>query len=168
MGGLLALSLGSRSLKQVLLRKEKMIKLTVIELEKLYPKIYEFLQNNNMSTLEEKRYELGDGDYVNVESYNTYDFSVRRYESHKKYIDIQYIIIGEEKIVVKPVSDLHLVEEYCDSRDIAFYNNDVIGRDYMLKEGEMLELFPEDGHMPCISINDSVKVKKAVFKIQIK
>lgn len=31
----------------------------------------------------------------------------------------------------------------------------------------MLLLTPEDAHMPCISVNESAKVKKAVFKIPI-
>lgn len=145
-----------------------MKKLTVADLKDLYPKVYEFLKNNDMTSLAEKRYELGDGDYVNVESYNTYNFLDRRYESHKKYIDIQYIVLGKETIVVEPISNLCVVEKYDESRDIAFYKNDIHGQDCNLEEGEMLELLPEDGHMPCISTNDSVKVKKAVFKMLIK
>lgn len=145
-----------------------MKKIMITELEKSYPKVYEFLKSNDMNSLEEKRYELGDGDYVNVESYSTYDFNVRKYESHIKYIDIQFIIVGRENIIVEPVSSLRVVEEYDELRDISFYDNDVHGVDCVLEEKQMLELLPADGHMPCISINGSEKVKKAVFKIRIK
>lgn len=145
-----------------------MKKITITELEKSYPKVYKFLKSNDMNSLEEKRYELDDSDYVNVESYSTYDFNVRKYESHIKFIDIQFIIVGRENIIVEPVSSLRVVEEYDELRDIAFYDNDVQGSNFILEEGEMLELLPEDGHMPCISVDGSIKVKKAVFKMRIK
>jgi beta-galactosidase beta subunit len=57
-----------------------------------------------MISLEEKKCELGNEAYVNVESYGTYKLDERRYESHIKYVDIQCIIVGRENIVVEPVN----------------------------------------------------------------
>lgn len=144
-----------------------MEKINYSELQRYYNKIYEFLSNHDMVNIAEQRYDLGDGEYVNVESYDTVRFEDRKYESHKKYFDIQYIIIGRENIVVEPVSELSVSEKYDENKDIVFYKNNVCGIDNFLEEGEMLLLNPEDGHMPCISIDKTVHVKKAVFKLLV-
>ena len=142
-----------------------MKRVSIEELKNICPKAYEFLLTHNMKDVEEKRYELGDRAYVNVESYETYRFEERRYESHIRYIDIQYIIVGKENIIVEPVTKLSVDEEYDPERDIAFYKNNVHGSDNILEAGDMLMLEPDDGHMPCISVEKSLFVKKAVFKI---
>ncbi len=144
-----------------------MVKLSLNDIKNSYPKAYNFIINHDMFNLVEQRYELGDGEYVNIESYNTYDFSQRRYESHKKYKDLQVILIGRENIIVEPINNLTVSEEYNPNKDIMFYENNVRGTDNYLEEGEMLLLDSQDGHMPCISINESVHVKKAVFKFLV-
>lgn len=144
-----------------------MTKYVVNDIKNVFPKIYNFITTHDMKNLEEKRYDLGDGEYVNVESYNTYDFSERRYEAHKKYKDIQYIITGKENIIIKDVDLLVIDEEYDSNRDIIFYKNNIRGIDNIIEEGEMLLISPGEGHMPCVSIDGSVYVKKAVFKILV-
>lgn len=145
-----------------------MKRLSVDELREQFPVVYDFILTHDMVQIAEQRYELGDTAYVNVESYNTYEFKERRYESHIKYLDIQYLILGEEDIFVVPVGELEIDENYNSHRDITFYKNNARGIDNILKPGDMLLLMPEDGHMPCIAVRDSVYVKKAVFKIPLK
>lgn len=145
-----------------------MKKLSIDGLREQFPVVYDFILTHDMAQIAEQRYELGDNVYVNVESYYTYEFKERRYESHTKYLDIQYLILGEEDILVVPVEELEIDEIYNPHRDISFYKNNVRGIDNILKAGDMLLLMPEDGHMPCIAVTDSVYVKKAVFKIPLK
>ena len=144
-----------------------MKKINIDELKKEFPKAYDFITSHDMKTISEQRYNLGNNEYVNVESYNTFDFEERRYEAHKKYIDIQCIIVGKENIIVEPVSNLSISEKYDEDRDIAFFVNSVRGVDNILIENDMLVLEPEDGHMPCISVEESEHVKKAVFKFLV-
>ena len=144
-----------------------MRKLTMDEIKKSYSKVYNFIINNNLSNLKECRYELGEGDYVNIESYFTYDYYQRQYESHRRYRDIQVVIEGRENIIVESINKLVISKEYDDDKDIIFYKNDIKGKSNYLSSGEMLLLDPEDGHMPCVSIDESVYVKKAVFKILV-
>ncbi len=145
-----------------------MKKLTLEEIKVAYPVVYDFLSKTDMKAIEEKRHDLADGIYVNVESYNTYSFEERRYESHQIYLDVQLIVTGKENIVVEQVSNLTIDEAYDANRDVAFYNNNVPGEKVLMTEGEMLLLEPADGHMPCISVDESAYVKKAVFKIPVK
>jgi YhcH/YjgK/YiaL family protein len=144
-----------------------MKRLNIEDLKVAYPDAYEFLSTHDMVSLEEKRYELGNRAYVNVESYDTYKFVERRYESHIKYVDIQCIIVGRENIIIEPVKNLSVVEEYNPEKDIAFYKNNIHGVDNIMKAGDMLLLEPADGHMPCVAIEESVHVKKAVFKFLV-
>ena len=144
-----------------------MKKLNFEELKKEYPIAYKFLLTHDMMSIGEKRYELGNDAYVNVESYETCQFEERRYESHLKYIDIQCIIAGKENIIIEPVENLSVLEEYNPERDIIFYKNDIRGTDNNMEAGDMLLLKPTDGHMPCVAIEGIGHVKKAVFKIPV-
>ncbi len=120
-----------------------------------------------MLELEEGRYDLSNGIYLNVESYDIYRFEERMYESHLKYLDIQCILLGCEYIVVESISNLQIEVDYSADKDIVFYSNSIVGNCVLLEGGKLLLLTPEDAHMPCIRVNESAKVKKAVFKISI-
>lgn len=145
-----------------------MKKIDLNELKSIYPDVYEFITSHNMDTLTEQRYELNNEDYVNVESYTTQLFSERKYESHRRFIDIQYIISGEENIIVTHTDNLETNTPYSDENDITFYKNNYTGTDNIINSGEMIILEPNDGHMPCVAVDKPSYVKKAVFKIKIK
>jgi YhcH/YjgK/YiaL family protein len=51
------------------------------------------------------------------------------YESHKKYIDIQYVIKGEELIGLTTLDKVAVRDPYSEEKDIAFYDFD--GGDYL-------------------------------------
>ena len=106
----------------------------------------------------------GDKLYINLDEYET--VIDKPFEAHKRYIDIQYIIEGTEKIGVTS-EDLEIVTPYDDKKDIEFFktNNDT---NYVLMEkGDFLILYPNDKHMPCIMNGRSCHVKKAVAKVLI-
>ena len=144
-----------------------MRKMSVRELESSFPSVFAFLCSHNLLSLDDGRYEIGENDYANIESYNTVCSKERLFESHKRFADIQCIIEGSETIIVEPVKNLQIAKKYDNEKDVVFYENENKGVGYILKKGEMILLLPEDGHMPCILVNESKRVKKAVFKIQI-
>lgn len=138
------------------------------QIELLLNITYVFLNKFKSEKPKEGRYILENGCYANVQSYLTNVKSKSKYESHKKYIDIQMILEGEEIITVAPVNQLKCVEPYDEEKDIIFYDNNFVGTDYFLSTGDYIILYPGDGHMPCISINHPIKVKKVVVKVPIK
>jgi YhcH/YjgK/YiaL family protein len=88
------------------------------------------------------------------------------YESHKKYIDIQYIIKGEEIMGLTTLDKVTLKEPYNEEKDIAFYDYD--GGEYIkATPGNFFLFFPEDVHRPSITTGDSVLVKKIVVKLRV-
>ena len=137
------------------------------KIRELSEEVYRYVRDTDMKSVPLGRHFFHNHIYANVEEYATKRRQDARFESHRKYIDIQYIISGSEKIIVDDVKELEVMEQYAPDRDIAFYYDRGKGKEYELKEGDFLILYPEEGHMPCISIKekDPKHVKKMVFKI---
>lgn len=126
------------------------------------------IENNKVS---DGTYVLENGVYVNVETYFTQPRKTRRFEVHRRYIDIHYMILGKEMIVVEDVlvlAEQNISEEYDNVRDIEFYIDNGVGKEYIIKSGDFLILYPEDGHMPCVETEKGELVQKAVVKIPVR
>ena len=124
-----------------------------------------YLQNTDFKSLKSGRYYIdGDNMYVNLDEYETRISD--RIEAHRKYIDIQYIVKGEENIGVATLDNLTPITEYDTDKDIIFYKGDA--NLHTVKENEFIIFYPEDAHLPCQIIKNQGHVKKAVVKILIK
>lgn len=135
----------------------------------LLKKVAEFVDDFNEKKLADGTYEI-DGKHVfaMVQSYRTKQQTQEMmFEAHKKYIDLQYIVNGIEKIRWARLDTVDLVEErYSSGGDIAFYEGDAMF-DFTLTKGSFLLLYPEDAHLPGLSAQKDVNVRKIVFKIQV-
>jgi len=128
---------------------------------------FQFLKTANLNELSAGRQELdGKHLYISVDEYISKDKSETRYESHRKYIDIQYIIEGEEQMGLTTLEKVEVTEPYNEEKDIVFYAFD--GGDFIKATPDnFLIFFPEDAHRPMIKLNENTKVKKIVVKIEI-
>ena len=143
-------------------------KISIDELGKLDKKAQSFLLETDLISVPIGRIELGQGYYVNVDLYQTQLYESRKYESHRKYIDVQYIVYGQENIFVAPIEKLSILKNYNSTKDIIIYSNSFLGEKISLHEGEMVIFYPQDGHMPCVLDTQPQQVKKIVIKIPIK
>lgn len=136
--------------------------------KKHWDQTFAFLKTHDLKNMPLGKQELdGDSLFVNVEEYITKDKSETRYESHKKYIDIQYIIEGEEVIGLTTPDNLEVTEPYTEEKDIAFYSFD--GGEYVKATPENFVIFfPEDAHRPLIKAEENSKAKKIVVKVMLK
>ena len=134
-----------------------------------FEKSFEFLKKSNLKELENGRYEIdGDKIYVSVQDYNTKYEQEGKFEAHKDYIDIQFIIIGEEKLGYENINNCSSITNYDKEKDIVFLKNNLPCNHFVYaKEGDFLIFMPQDAHMPCIAIDEPSYVKKAVVKIKI-
>jgi biofilm protein TabA len=89
------------------------------------------------------------------------------FESHKKYIDIQYVFEGEEIMEVEKLSNLQVTTAYKEDLDYAKYAQSKYSSTLKIRKNELAIFYPQDAHMPCIKINENEKVIKAVFKISV-
>ena len=89
------------------------------------------------------------------------------FESHKKYIDIQYVFEGEEIMEVENLSNLQVTTPYKEDLDYAKYSQSKNSSILKIRQNELAIFFPQDAHMPCIKLDENKKVIKAVFKISV-
>lgn len=131
----------------------------------LWEKVFEFLVEQDLETLEKGKYVLaGDTLFAMVDQYVTKNEEGTNFEAHRKYIDLQYIIEGEERIGVSDLKGYEVVEPYDDERDIAFYT--LPHNNYRVADNERFFIFfPTDAHRPCVKTDYKKSVKKIVFKI---
>lgn len=113
------------------------------------------------------RYELEDNSYVNVETYDTKSINNAKFEIHKKYVDIQILLSGKEKIYIEQADKLSMPLEYNEQKDIRFYNDNVDNSDYITLNGSnFVMIYPHEAHAPQIAIDNIPKtVKKVVVKL---
>ena len=124
----------------------------------------EFLAKTDFSRLE-GRHVINDYMYVNVETYQTKEDAL--FEAHRDYIDIQYIISGEEKIGVARYFDCKENIPYDKERDIEFLDLTGESEFYPMRTGDYMILYPTDAHKPSISLNEKATVRKAVVKVRV-
>lgn len=125
----------------------------------------EYLKANDILSMEDGKYEInGDKLFININSYNSKDSA--DWESHTKYIDIQFIRVGEEKIGICERKDCVSKTDYNSEKDIEFLTGDR-GDFYTMEPEDFMIIFPDEIHKPGIKVNDNVYVKKAILKVAV-
>jgi len=72
----------------------------------------DYIATTDFSTLEEGKHTIvGDEVFAILQSYNSKPETECRLEAHKKYVDIQYVIRGEEYIGVTPLNNQEVLED---------------------------------------------------------
>ena len=114
-----------------------------------------------MRTLPNGRYDLGNDNYVNVFEYETKE-SDGVFEAHKKYIDIHYVINGEEKVLWADKYEQETKPYQADGD----YSLGMVGHyKEVVLNGILCVFLPDEPHKAGVCIKGSKSVKKAVFKI---
>lgn len=121
----------------------------------------------NFESLECGKYVVNEDFYYLVQKYETKSPDKGRYEAHKKYVDIQYIVEGEEQI---HVSDSTLMEEdepYNVETDVIFLKEPKHTLTIVLTTGKYTIFYPEDAHKPGLYASGCTTVKKILGKVRI-
>ena len=113
------------------------------------------------------RHEIdGDNCFALTQSYTTKPAAQGKFESHERYIDIQFIQAGQETLLWAPRGTLKITEPYNAEKDVAFYAMPARTTPVNLIAGEFAIFFPEDGHAPGIEFGGAMTVRKIVIKIR--
>jgi YhcH/YjgK/YiaL family protein len=132
----------------------------------LHPRIkkgLQFLIDNDLNSLTPGKYEIeGDDIFVMIQEYETINVEHGRWESHQKYTDIQFMILGEERMGYANVDRMKVVEHHKE-KDLMFLdgNGDLL----FVNQGCFTIFTPKDAHMPTLSVHKPRYVKKAVVKV---
>lgn len=127
--------------------------------------VSDFMTRNNVKEIPTGRCDLQEESFVNIDEYDTRDNY--NFEAHRKYVDVQLMIDGEEEIFYAPLSCGTVSIPYDEEKDVAFYTCDK--KDFFrveLKSGDAVILFPEDIHAPC-NFEEKRHNRKLIFKIPL-
>jgi biofilm protein TabA len=134
-----------------------------------FKKAYKFLLDARGRELPEGRVEIdGDKVFAIVQSYETKSDAEPKFEAHRKYADIQYIIDGEELIGWAPLEKMKMTQDYDPAKDVTLgvaAPRDTIG--VKLFAGELGVFYPSDAHAPKQAVGKGVKVHKIVVKVAV-
>ncbi len=127
---------------------------------------FDFLRTTDLDSLSSGKHDIdGDTIFALVQEYQTKPLNECKLESHKKYIDIQYVIRGEEMMGVTTQNNQKIIE-INEEKDYTFYegNTSLV----LVSKGMFTIFFPDDLHQPCVQIESDAEVKKVVIKVLIK
>jgi len=115
------------------------------------------------------RHEIdGEEVYASVQRHFTKPVAERQYESHRKYIDIQYIHTGREIMYWAPLPLLTKVTmPYDEKGDAALYALIPEGVPLQVSAGQFTIFYPQDGHVPSCAWDQPAEVFKVVVKVRV-
>jgi biofilm protein TabA len=107
----------------------------------------------------------GDELFALVNDYSTQPQEKCRFEAHRRYIDMQLMVHGVERIGIANLAAMSDDEPYVAERDVAFFHGQ--GDLITLTEGTFAIFFPHDAHQPGIAVAEPVLCRKVVVKVLI-
>ena len=109
----------------------------------------------------------GENAFYSASTYINKPAAECKYEAHRKYIDIQYVVSGLEEIRLAPAEQLDVTQDFTTDGDIAFYGDTESYQRALLGAGDFVIIFPCEAHMPLVAPFDNpTKTTKAVAKIK--
>ncbi len=131
-----------------------------------FKKAFEYLSSTDFLNIENGEYEINGKDiYAIVNEYQTKPLSAGKWESHKKYVDIQFIVSGIEKMGFTESKKTIVLAEYDEDRDVTIYKGE--GQFINVEENHFVIFFTNEIHMPSLAVNIPKQVKKVVIKVAI-
>ena len=130
----------------------------------LFAKAFEFLQNQPLATLPTGRHEIqGDDCYANIMEPECGGHAAAKIETHFNYIDIQFVVSGNEEIGWSPLCGMGHKEVEDRNEDYALWKDAPMAW-FPVRPGSFAIFFPGDGHAPCAGTG---KCRKVVVKVRV-
>ena len=126
----------------------------------------DYMKTADLSTIDPGKYEIEGSDiFALVQDYDTKNRLECKLESHRKYIDIQYLLKGIEFVGHTLLNNQKPVKEYSAEDDYMLFSEE--SSFFELKPGMFAIFHPSDLHMPSVFEKQPEKVRKIVIKVKI-
>lgn len=109
----------------------------------------------------------GDAVFALVSSYDTGPATEKRFEAHRRHLDLQYVVSGVERILHAPLDGLEVSEPYSDANDIVFFADPRASSSLLVPAGGLAVFHPDDAHKPGCMAGGRDAVRKVVVKVRI-
>ena len=124
-----------------------------------------FLKTTDLEKAGEGRHDIdGDAVYALVMDYTTKPASEGVWETHRRYIDVQYVVSGVERMGYASLDAL-AAGPYNKEEDYLFLKGS--GDFVLMPAGTFIILWPQDAHIPGTSVDQPSPVRKVVIKVQL-
>ncbi|MDB6165968.1 MAG: YhcH/YjgK/YiaL family protein [Lacunisphaera sp.] len=110
--------------------------------------------------------DLGEGMFAIDAAYLSKPRAEVFFETHRKYIDVQAILEGEESMEIADLGRLTLDVPYDAERDLIKYRDYAPTSVLRARAGEVMVFFPVDGHLSR-AVTQPVLVRKTVVKVPV-
>ena len=128
---------------------------------------FHFLKTTDLNAMASGTYNIDNNDvYAIVREYETLDITNEEMESHRDYLDVQYMIKGAEVVGHALLKDQAVSKEYNAEHDFTLYA-DAPSFFTKMEAGTFMIFLPTDLHVPCLKVNEPAWVKKIVVKVRI-
>ena len=128
----------------------------------------DYILKTDASQLEPGKYPIdGDNVFAIINQGMTGTYDEKKFESHKRYLDIQTVISGDERIFIAQTNDLAILTPYQDDSDIMFYQDAPEDAIVHIQPKLALILYPEDAHKVSVATDSPKSVKKMIVKVKI-
>lgn len=133
-----------------------------------WEKAFNYLKSTDLETVSTGRYELdGTNLYVIVDEYTTRNLEDSKFEAHRKYADIQYVVHGKENMGITPLGNTKEMIPYDNTKDIVFLTTENYNDYRKATPDRFFMFFPSDAHCPGVKDTDNEKVRKIVVKVRL-
>ena len=112
----------------------------------------------------EKVFIEGDALFAFRNEYTSVPFEETYFEAHKKYLDIQMVVSGQEMVGIADPAGLG--EPFKEKTDFKGYHGEP-EQCVTLRPDNIMVVFPGDAHRLKIAVNGPEPVEKVVFKILV-
>jgi biofilm protein TabA len=129
----------------------------------------DFLEQAQNQDLPDGRIEIdGSTVYALVQSYTSKPRDGIRFEAHRKYVDLQYVVDGEEYEGWASLPQMDVTDAYNPEKDIARGTAPAADLTLVrLKAGQLAIFYPTDAHAPGLAIDAPMPIKKIVVKVAV-
>jgi YhcH/YjgK/YiaL family protein len=110
----------------------------------------------------------GDEVFALVSTYPTGPATEKRFETHRVYLDLQYVAAGAERILHAPAEGLAVEVPYDEAKDIAFHAEPKASSSLLLRAGDLAVFHPADAHKPGCMAGGRDEVRKVVVKVRLR
>jgi biofilm protein TabA len=146
--------------------------LNVVEFAKQYEankanwdKVIDFLRDRNLEMIEPGKYPIaGEDVFAIITEPAAKELDSAGFERHRNYIDLHYVIKGEEKIYAQGMDTITMSKPYDATKDVE--NFALKGKAYTATPRYFFLFFPGELHEPGIRPAGAAKEKKLVIKIR--
>ena len=138
----------------------------VLEGEDAIARNREVMGATNPANAAEGRHEIdGDRVFALVQAYQTGPAAERKFEFHRNYADIQFLVAGEEVIEYAPLAGLTIDRPYDPAKDYGLTADPAACSALLLQPGQWAVFFPADAHKPGCCLRERTAVRKVVVKV---